>query len=72
MPRTGAKCDKKLPESEEIFRYWVEVFELKNGSVQILPLKAVAKIYIPRRKNEPQRPTEEILQLKDHADYALA
>ena len=34
---------------------WVEVLELKNGSVRILPLKAVAKIYIPRRKNEPQK-----------------
>jgi hypothetical protein len=43
----------------------VEVLELKNRSVRILPLKAAAKIYIPRRKNEPQKPTEEKLQLMD-------
>ena len=65
MPRTRAKRDKELPGSEQIFRYWVEVLELKNGSVRILPLNAVAKIHIPRRKNEAQKPTEEILQLKD-------
>ena len=65
MPRTRAKRDKELPGGEQIFRYWVEVLELKNGSVRILPLNAVAKIHIPRRKNEAQKPTEEILQLKD-------
>jgi hypothetical protein len=65
MPRTGAKCDKELPGSEQIFRYWVEVLELKNGSVRILPLSAVAKIHIPRRKKEAQRPREDVLQLKD-------
>ena len=65
MPRTGAKCDKELPGSEQIFRYWVEVLELKNGSVRNLPLGALAKIHIPRRKKEVQRPREDVLQLKD-------
>ena len=51
--------------NEKIFRYWVEVRDLTNGSVRNLPLIAIAKIHIPRSKKEAQRPTEEILQLKD-------
>jgi hypothetical protein len=43
----------------------VEVLELKNGSVRNLALGAVTKIHIPRRKSEPQRPREDVLQLKD-------
>jgi len=65
MPRTEAKCDKDFPGREQIFRYWVEVLELNNGSVRKLPLSAVAKIHIPRRKKDPQRPREDVLQLKD-------
>lgn len=65
MPRTGATNRKKLPENEQIFRYWVEVLDLKNLAVRNLPLGAVAKLLIPRRKNEEQRPREDILELKD-------
>jgi hypothetical protein len=43
----------------------VEVLELKNGSVRNLPLSAVWKIHNPRRKNEAQRPREDVLQMKD-------
>jgi len=57
-----------VPDSEQVFRYWVEVLELKNGLVRNLPLKAIAKIHIPRKKSEPQRPREEILQLTDGAE----
>lgn len=56
---------KELPEGKRIFRYWVEVRELTSGSARNLPLTTVAKIHIPRNKKEPQKPTEEILQLKD-------
>ena len=65
MPGIRAKRDKKLPGSEQTFQYWVEVLELKNESVRILPLNAVAEILIPRKKSEAQKPTAEILQLKD-------
>jgi hypothetical protein len=54
-----------LQDSEEIFRYWVEVRDLTNGAVRSLPLSAVARIHIPRKKNEPQRPREESLRLQD-------
>lgn len=65
MSRTESINAKELPQNKKIFRYWVEVCELTNGSVRNLPLTAVAKIHIPRGKKEAQRPTEEILQLKD-------
>ncbi len=63
--QTESMNSKELPENKRIFRYWVEVRDLTNGSVRNLPLTAVAKIHIPRSKKEGQRPTEEILQLKD-------
>jgi len=65
MPRTKANRDAALSESKQTFRYWVEMHELKTGPVRILALTAVAKIHIPERKNESQKPTEEVLHLKD-------
>jgi hypothetical protein len=65
MRKTTRKRGKELQDNEQIFRYWVEIRELVNGSVRIRPLSAVARIHIPRRRNEPQRPREDVLQLKD-------
>src|SRR3984885_126428 len=65
MRKTKKKSSAELPDSEQIFRYWVEVRDLTNGSVLNLPLSAVARIHIPRKKNEAQRPREEILRLQD-------
>jgi hypothetical protein len=62
--KTG-KSGAELENREQIFRYWVEVRDLTNGSVLNLPLSAVARIHIPRKKNEAQRPSEEILRLQD-------
>src|SRR6266404_2785016 len=63
--RTTGNSDADRQEDEQIFRYWVEVRDLTNGSVLSLPLSAVARIHIPRKKNEAQRPREEILRLQD-------
>jgi hypothetical protein len=65
MPRTNLTNGKELSDNKKIFRYWVEVRDLTNGSARKLPLIAIAKIHIPRSKKETQRPTEEVLQLKD-------
>jgi hypothetical protein len=54
--------------SKQIFRYWVEVCELRTGAVRRLPLKTIAKIHIPRKKAEAHKPTEEVLQLEDGTD----
>jgi hypothetical protein len=67
MSGRAVKNGKGLPESQQIFRYWVEVREQANGSAQHLPLNGVTKIHIPRTKKEAQQPNEEILQLKDGA-----
>ena len=53
------------PRDEQIFRYWVEVRDLTNGSVSNLPLSAFARIHIPKKRNEAQKPREEILRLQD-------
>jgi hypothetical protein len=52
-------------EDEQVFRYWVEIRDLTNESVRNLPLSAVARVHIPRKKNEIQKPREEILRLQD-------
>jgi hypothetical protein len=65
MSRTKSANGKELSDNKKIYRYWVEVRNLSNGSIRNLPLIAIAKIHIPRSKKEAQRPTEEVLQLKD-------
>ena len=65
MRKTAEKNAAGPQEYEQIFRYWVEVRDLTNGSVLALPLSAFARIHIPRKKNELQKPREEILRLQD-------
>jgi len=65
MRRAKGKKGKARPENKPIFRYWVEVLELKTGSMATLPLTQITKIHIPRKKSDPQRPNDEILQLED-------
>ena len=65
MRKTKEKSSADLPDHEQIFRYRVEVRDLSNGSVLNLPLSAVARIHIPRKKHEAQKPKEEILRLQD-------
>jgi hypothetical protein len=65
MLKREVKNGKESPASQQVFRYWVEVRELANGSARNLPLNGVTKIHIPRAKKEAQTPNEEILQLKD-------
>jgi hypothetical protein len=64
MP-TEERNDKDARDRSRVFRYWIEVREVSNGSTRTLPLSAATRIHIPRRKSEEQRPREEILQLKD-------
>jgi hypothetical protein len=56
---------KKLSE-KQIFRYWVEVRDLKSGSVRKLPLTTWKVICLKRgKKNEPALPDRELLRLED-------
>lgn len=65
MPKAKVRNGEESPENEQLFRYWVEVLELKSQSVRSLSVTAVARIPIPRTKGDPQRPREDVLQLKD-------
>lgn len=60
-----AKKDEDVPQEEQVLRCWIEVRELANGSVRKLPLNAVTKIHLPRRKKDVRLPNEEILRLED-------
>src|ERR1700691_4830941 len=68
MRRTQKSRSPELAEDKQLFRCWVEVRELKTGSARELPLNGVRKVYIPRRKNDPGRPDEKVLQLKDGSE----
>jgi hypothetical protein len=54
---------------KHIFRYWVEIRELANGSVRKLPLTAVRLVCLkPTKKNEPLPPPRELLRLQDDTE----
>lgn len=67
MPKKLPKSAKESQPIRQILRYWVEVRDQTSGSVRTLPLNTVAKIHIPKNKNDPQKPTEEVLRLTDGA-----
>jgi hypothetical protein len=64
-PRGGVLMD--VPDSQPIYRYWVDVTDRRDGSVRTLPLGAVQRIHLVAGKGEAPRPTEQVLQLKDPA-----
>lgn len=54
---------------KQIFRYWVEIRELASGSIRAMPLTAVMKVCLARRKkSEPPISNQQVLQLKDGAE----
>jgi len=66
MPEKGGKRgEKDLPESKWIYRYWVEIRDLRDGSRRELPLSGMTRIHLCGKKNSPPRPNEEFLELKD-------
>jgi hypothetical protein len=68
MRRTQISRPSEPGDDTQLFRCWVEVRELKTGSVREFPLNGVRKVYLPRRKSDPGRPDEEVLQLKDGSE----
>lgn len=59
------KQNKELAQSEQIFRHWVDVRDLKTGVVRQLPLKTVVKICLAPKRAEPECPRQEVLQVAD-------
>src|SRR5690242_10024252 len=51
--------------ADEIYRYWVELRALRDGSTRSLPLTVFKRVHLPTRKGEPQQADEEVLRLED-------
>lgn len=62
MPK---KPKKDLPESKRIYRYCVELRDLRDGSTRDLPLNAVRRIHLPTKKGVQQEPDQQLLRLQD-------
>jgi hypothetical protein len=58
---------KAIPESQRIYRYWVELRDLRDGSTRDLPLSAVKRIHLPRKKGDRQEPDQQLLRLQDNS-----
>ena len=58
----------ELPKNQWIYKYWVELRNLHDGSVRNLPLTARRRIHIPTEKNAPALPDEVELRLEDNED----
>jgi hypothetical protein len=56
-----------LPENQPIFRYRIELRDRRDGSMRDLPLQALKKIHLQRKKGASWLPAEVTLQLKDRA-----
>lgn len=59
------KGEKDLPESKRIYRYWVGLRDLRDGSTRDLPLSAVRRIHLPTKKGVQQEPDQQVLRLQD-------
>jgi hypothetical protein len=57
--------DRDRPESERLYRYWVELRDLSDGSARILPLHAMKIVYLGGKKGSPPKPDEQVLRLED-------
>jgi hypothetical protein len=56
---------KERPESQRMYRYWVEIRDLRDGSVRALPLHVLRLVHLTGRKGDPQRPDAQVLRLED-------
>lgn len=52
-------------QRKQLFRYWVEVRDLKTASVRHLPLKTVIRISLAPKELQPESPRQELLQVSD-------
>ena len=56
-----------LPESQRIYRYWVELRDRRDGSVRVMTLGAIKRIHLAPGKGKAQRPDEQVLQVQDES-----
>jgi hypothetical protein len=56
-----------LPESQRIYRYWVELHNRSDGSVRVMPLGGIKRIHLVPGKGEARHPDEVVLQVQDES-----
>jgi hypothetical protein len=61
MPRRKKRKSAKKTEPESLFKYWIEVRNLQDDTIQRLPLTSVIKVALI----EPTPPRKRVLQIKD-------
>ena len=66
-PKLHLRQAEDLPEEKRIYRYWVELPDLRDGSGRDLALAVITWTHIRRKKGEPQRPIEQVLRLQDYS-----
>lgn len=73
MPkRTRGKATVAARTFEQIFRHWVAVRDLRDGSSRELPLRELTWIHLPTRRHREAKPNRQVLQLEDGADILRA
>lgn len=59
--------DVDRPESQRVCRYWVELRNLRDGSVRNLPLRVMRFVRFGGKRGDPRKPDEQVLRLQDDA-----
>lgn len=67
MSKRKNKTGEDSPESAHMFRYFVDVHDLRDDSTRSLPVRTVIKLRLSTKKNEPPGPREEVVQIEDGA-----
>ncbi len=57
--------DKDRPARERIYRYRVDIRDVRDGSVRSLPLRVMTLVYLGGKKGAPPKPNAQVLRLED-------
>jgi hypothetical protein len=57
--------DRDRPESQRRYRYWVEIRDLRDGSVRSLPLTALRLVHLAGKRDQSPLADEQVLRIQD-------
>ena len=68
MPRkSSARRKRRRSSSEQLFRTWVELRDLRDGSTRQLQLRVETSVHLRSLAGGPQQPDQQLLILEDGA-----
>jgi hypothetical protein len=68
MPRkSSARRNRRRSSSEQLFRTWVELRDLRDGSTRQLQLRVVTRVHFRSLAGGPQQSDQQLLILDDGA-----